>query len=196
MHSTWGTWPVTKQEHPQPFLGASCFTGLKMHHKCIILSVTLLSLISGCIETGKPVSDVNDIRQQMSAIERGRYVTVVMGCNDCHTPDYLVRRANIPEENWLVGSSLGFRSALGTSYPTNLRLLLSSIDEEEWLVIAKQMRRESPMADVMLPETEDRDLRAIYQFIKYLGPKGGPAPTRLPQGVLPSTPYLEVPAPH
>lgn len=167
-----------------------------MYHKPIVLLLVMVALITGCVESGKPISDIENLRQQMSDIERGRYVIVIMGCNDCHTPDYLVRRANIPEEDWLVGSALGFRSPLGTSYPTNLRLLLNSISEEDWLVLAKQMRRESPMADVMLPDTLDQDLRAIYRFTKYLGPKGTLAPTRLPEGVLPSTPYIEVPVPH
>lgn len=167
-----------------------------MCHNRIILLLVLLAVITGCAESGKLTPDIEEIRQQMSDIERGRYVIVIMGCNDCHTPDYLVRRSNIPEEDWLVGSSLGFRSALGTSYPTNLRLLLNNISEEDWLVLAKQMRKESPMADVMLPETLDQDLRAIYRFIKYLGPKGILAPARLSEGVVPSTPYIDVPVPH
>jgi len=40
-------------------------------------------------------------------IEAGRYLTIVAGCNDCHTEGYLQSEGNIPEEDWLAGSSLG-----------------------------------------------------------------------------------------
>ncbi len=97
-----------------------------------------------------------------------------MGCNSCHTPDFMIKRANIPEEDWLVGGTLGFRGPYGTAYPTNLRLLLNNITEDEWLVLAKQMRKDSPMAWIMLSKAVDQDLRAIYAFVKHLGPKGTP----------------------
>ncbi len=167
-----------------------------MSHKFNIIVVGMLVLLFGCTESGQMRPDIETIRQQASDIERGRYVIVMMGCNDCHTPDYLVRRSNIPEEDWLVGSNLGFRDALGTSYPTNLRLLLNDMSEDEWLDLARQMRKNAAMADVLLPEAVDQDLRSIYRFIKYLGPKGVPAPTRLAKGVTPLTPYIEVPIPH
>lgn len=168
-----------------------------MHHKLIVLSVVILIFIIGCAEIDKPLSDSESILQQMTTIERGRYVVAIMGCNDCHTPGYLVRRSNVPEEDWLVGSNLGFRGYFGTTYPTNLRLLFDNMSEGDWLTLAKQMREGLAMADVMLPETADQDLRAIYKFIKYLGPKGTPSPTSLPKGVKPTTQYIEVPVqPH
>jgi hypothetical protein len=71
------------------------------------------------------------------------------------------------------------------------------MSEEDWLILAKKMREGSAMADVMLPETADQDLRAIYRFIKYLGPKGTPSPLSLPEGVKPTTQYIDVPVrPH
>ena len=163
-----------------------------MHIKLLVLLIIMLVLITGCAEPAKPLSDIESVRQQMADIERGRYVIEIMGCNDCHTPDYLTRRSNIPEEDWLVGSTLGFHGYFGTAYPTNLRLLVKNITEEDWLTLAKQMREDSAMADVMLPGTVDQDLRAIYRFIHYLGPKGTPAPTRLPKGVMPTTQYIEI----
>jgi hypothetical protein len=168
-----------------------------MYHKLVTLLVVLLALITGCAEPVKPLSNIESVRQQMSDIERGRYVIGVMGCNNCHTPDYLVRRSKVPEEDWLVGSTLGFRGQFGTAYPTNLRLLLNNMAEDDWLPLAKKMRERAPMADVMLPNAIDQDLRAIYKFIKYLGPKGTPAPNRLPKGVTPTTQYVEITAqPH
>lgn len=167
-----------------------------MRHKRVLFYVLMLTLIGGCADSGRSTSDIESMLQQMSEIERGRYVVVIMGCNDCHTPGYLVKRTNIPEDDWLVGNPLGFLGPRGTHYPTNLRRLLNELPEEDWLVLAKQMRKESPMADVMLPETLEQDLRAIYRFIRYLGPKGEPAPERLPQGIIPTTPYIEIPYSH
>ena len=168
-----------------------------MHHKLIVSLIVMLVLINGCAQPDKPLSDIEGLRQQMTDIERGRYVVEIMGCNDCHTPGYLVKRSNLPAEDWLVGSTLGFRGYFGTAYPTNLRLAFQNMSEEDWLILAKKMREGSAMADVMLPETADQDLRAIYRFIKYLGPKGTPSPTSLPEGVKPTTQYIDVPVrPH
>lgn len=168
-----------------------------MFYKLAALIIAVPTLLSGCAEPVKSFSDIETTRQQMIDIDRGRYVVEVMGCNDCHTPGYLVTRASTPREDWLIGSTLGFSGYFGTVYPTNLRLLVSNISEEDWLDMARKMREGSAMADVMLPETAEQDLRAIYRFIKYLGPKGTPALARLPKGVKPTTQYVEIPArPH
>ena len=167
-----------------------------MPHKLIALLVVMLAILSGCIEPSKTSSVIEAERQESLVVEHGRHVIKTLGCNDCHTQDYMIKRSNIQEEDWFVGSTLGFRGPYGTAYPTNLRLLLNNMTEDEWLVSAKQMRKESPMAWVMLPTTLDQDLRAIYKFVKHLGPKGTPALPRLAAGVLPTTQYVDYPDPH
>ena len=168
-----------------------------MQHKLITLFVVMLAVIAGCVESSsKKLSGIDAQRQESLVIERGRQVVKTMGCNDCHTPDYMIKRSNIPEEDWLVGSTLGFRGPYGTTYPSNLRLLLNNMTEDEWLILAKQMREDSPMAWLMLPQTADQDLRAVYKFVKHLGPRGNPALSRLPAGVLPTTQYIDYPDPH
>jgi hypothetical protein len=167
-----------------------------MHHKLLTLLVVMLAVTVGCVESSKKLSGIEAKRQQSLVVERGRHVIKTMGCNSCHTPDYMIKRSNIPEEDWLVGSTLGFRGTYGTVYPTNLRLLLNNMTEDEWLVLAKQMREDSPMAWIMLPKTVDQDLRAIYKFVKYLGSKGTPALSRLAAGVVPTTQYVDYPDPH
>lgn len=167
-----------------------------MRHKLVALLVVILTAFCGCVESGENVSGIEAKRQQSLEIERGRQVILTLGCNSCHTPDYMVKRSNIPEQDWLVGNTLGFRGPSGTVYPTNLRLLLHGMTENEWLTLAKQMRRDSPMAWIMLSQTPDQDLRAVYKFVRYLGPKGPPAPSRLPAGVTPTTQYVDYPDPH
>jgi len=167
-----------------------------MLHKLITLLVVMLAMLTGCVESSKTLSVFEAQRQQSLVVERGRHLIKTMGCNDCHTQDYMIKRSNIQEEDWLVGSTLGFRGTYGTAYPTNLRLLLNDMTEDEWLVLAKQMRKDSPMALIMLPTAVDQDLRAIYKFVKHLGPKGTPALSRLAAGVLPTTNYVDYPDPH
>ena len=59
-----------------------------------------------------------------ATIERGRYIAQLAGCNDCHTPGYLLNNGDIPESRWLIGDTFGWRGPWGTTYPSNLRLFL------------------------------------------------------------------------
>jgi hypothetical protein len=157
-----------------------------MLYKIIGSCLFLMSVISGC---------ANVKQEQSSDIERGRNIIEKMGCNDCHTPDYDIL-TSVAEEDWLVGGRLGFRSPSGTQYPANLRLLLNSMSEEDWVALARQMRKDSPMESVLLPKASEQDLRSIYRFVQFLGPKGVPAPSPLPAGVIPETRYVDFPYLH
>ena len=42
------------------------------------------------------------------AVQRGRYITKIGGCNDCHTPGFAQSAGKIPESQWLTGDALGF----------------------------------------------------------------------------------------
>ena len=45
----------------------------------------------------------------LNAIDRGKYMLIVGGCNDCHTADFAARSGDVPEREWLKGSGkLGF----------------------------------------------------------------------------------------
>ena len=160
-----------------------------MHTKHIMSLVVLLAVAVGC------ASPTQQNTPDISSIDRGRYLVKSMGCNDCHTLDYQKGKP-VPEEDWLTGGSVGFRDSNGTTYPTNLRLLLNSMSEDDWTVFARKMRQNVPMEYVLLPRASEHDLRAIYQFVKYLGPKGDPAPSRLPAGATPTTEYIEFPYVH
>jgi hypothetical protein len=50
------------------------------------------------------------------------------------------------------------------------------------------MKARPPMPWFTFEAMSDRDLRAIYQFVKTLGPVGEPAPAYLPPGVEPKGP--------
>jgi mono/diheme cytochrome c family protein len=113
------------------------------------------------------------------SIARGRYLSTIAGCHDCHTPGYAQNGGHAPESAWLTGRAAGFEGPWGTSYPANLRLTVQSLTEAQWLVFARAERR-PPMPWFTLREMSDRDLVDIYRFIRALGPAGEPAPTALP----------------
>ena len=69
--------------------------------------------------------------------ERGRYLTMIAGCNDCHTPGYGMSGGKVDEKQWLVGDSLGWRGPWGTTYPANLRLYMEKLSEKVWVEQAK-----------------------------------------------------------
>lgn len=124
-----------------------------------------------------------------ATVERGRYLVQIGGCNDCHTPDYGQLAGQKPVDEWLTGWSVGFRGPWGTSYPSNLRLTVRGMSEEQWLSFARAPRL-PPMPWFSLRDMTDEDLRSIYRFISDLGPKGERAPTAAAPGQPVSTPYF------
>lgn len=159
--------------------------------KLIVALFLAFIITAGCADFGNQSAE-----QDMATIEQGRYLVMIMGCNDCHTSDAIGSRNYGPEEDWLVGGVRGFSGPYGTVYPANLRLLINSISEEEWVKLAQEMRQNSPMAWTKLPSLTSQDLKAIYHFVRYLGPKGEPAPKSLPPGVMPTTDFIPFPLPH
>jgi mono/diheme cytochrome c family protein len=131
------------------------------------------------------------VEPEPSAI-RGKYLVLVGGCNDCHTPGYSVPGARVPESQWLVGVPLGWRGPWGTTYAGNLRLFVNGISEDEWV---KQMHVRAimpPMPWASLQAMTEGDLRSVYRYVKGLGVSGEAMPKYLPPGVEPGTVYLDL----
>jgi mono/diheme cytochrome c family protein len=128
-------------------------------------------------------------------IDRGRYLTKITGCHDCHTPGYAPSGGKVPESQYLTGDALGWRGPWGTTYPTNLRLYMQNFTEEQWVKTAKSLKTRPPMPWFNLHDMTARDLRAMYRYIRHLGPAGKPAPAYVPPDQTPSGPYVQFPAP-
>ena len=122
-------------------------------------------------------------------IEHGRYIVNISGCNDCHTPGYPESGGKTPRSDWLTGNPVGFQGPWGTTYPANLRLLVQSMSEAQWIARARTPMR-PPMPWFSLQAMSDNDLRAIYRFVRHLGPKGEPAPAYAAPGQKVNTPYI------
>jgi mono/diheme cytochrome c family protein len=112
----------------------------------------------------------------------------VGACNDCHTPNYPETAGKVPESQWLAGHSTGFQGPWGTTYPANLRLVVQAMTEEQWVARVRAPMR-PPMPWFNLRDMNDADLRALYRYIRSLGPKGEPAPAYVQPGGTVKTPY-------
>ena len=123
-------------------------------------------------------------------VARGEYLVRIAGCNDCHTPAYGDRGGNVPKEEWLVGSPLGFSGPWGTTYAANLRLKAAEMDEAGWLKYTGELHTRPIMPDFALRAMHEDDRRALYHFIRSLGPGGSKAPDYLPPGTPPPPPYF------
>lgn len=156
----------------------------------------LLAAGVGFLAAGSaPSAGAKDVGAKADALGRGRYLVKIGGCNDCHTTGYAQSGGTVPESQWLLGDALGWRGPWGTTYPINLRLYMQTLSEDEWVARAHAMRARPPMPWFTLQTMTDADLRAIYRFIRHLGPAGREAPAYLPPGTEPQPPFVQFPAP-
>src|SRR5690606_12286430 len=70
-------------------------------------------------------------------IERGRYLVAVGGCNDCHTPGFAPSDGNVPEDQHLLGSDIGYSGPWGVSYAGDLRLSAAAMTADQWRARAR-----------------------------------------------------------
>jgi mono/diheme cytochrome c family protein len=138
-----------------------------------------LALSSAAVAAGKP--------DPLAA--RGKYLVTIGGCNDCHTEGY--ESGKVPVKEWLQGSALGWNGPWGTTYPINLRNYFSKISEADWVATAKKLEARPPMPAINVRQMGERDLKAIYHFIRALGPAGGEAPAYLPPDKTPPLPFVQ-----
>jgi len=124
-----------------------------------------------------------------ASIERGRYLVTIGGCNDCHTAGYAEHAGKLPESEWLTGVAVGFNGPWGTSYPGNLRLVASRLDESQFIARARSQML-PPMPWFNLVAMSDADVQSIYRYIVSLGPTGADVPAYVAPGEAPKTPYI------
>jgi mono/diheme cytochrome c family protein len=135
---------------------------------------------------GSAVSHAGD---RADRVERGKYLVTIGGCNDCHTPGGMEKGPAVPENEWLTGVPVGYQGPWGTTYAANLRLVIGSMSEAQWLRHARQQRL-PPMPWYNLKAMSDDDLKAVYAFVRSLGPVGVAAPAYVAPGGKVTTPYF------
>lgn len=158
----------------------------------------ILAALAGCTASTSSTSESTAHAQPATLpsdaqwLARGEYMVKMGGCNDCHTPGYADAAGNLPTAQWLVGSKLGYHGPWGTTYASNLRLSVAEKDEAGWLAYTAALHARPIMPDFVLRSMQEDDRRAIYRFIRSLGPAGDKAPAYLPPGRTPPAPYFQL----
>ncbi len=143
--------------------------------------------------TGAAVAQQKPAKKVSAEVARGKYLVQIAGCNDCHTPGYAAAGGKVDEKLWLTGDQLGWRGPWGTTYAPNLRLLVRDMTADQFMKLARSRLR-PPMPWFNLRDMSDRDVKAIYAYLKHLGPAGQPAPQYVPPDQTPSGPFVQFPA--
>jgi len=150
-----------------------------------------IAVLGGC-QAAQPEDDTRPHVVGGTDVERGRYLVVIAGCNDCHTNGYLQTDGDVPEEQWLLGSPLGWRGPWGTTYPSNLRLVVQGMTEDQWVEQLHTRTTLPPMPWMNLNQMSEPDARALFRYVASLGPQGEQMPPALPPDIEPTTPYLSL----
>ena len=168
-------------------------------HPTVLPAIAVALLLGGCnanLSAPQAASPQASAKHATSSdadlLARGEYLVRITGCNDCHTAGYTEKAGDLPTSAWLLGSPLGYSGPWGTTYATNLRLRLAEMDEAEWMTWSATLRTRPIMPDFALRAMHDDDRRAIYRFIRSLGPAGSKAPEYLPPGSAPPPPFLQL----
>jgi len=158
-------------------------------------SVAALAL-AGAAATGVTLSTaVLAAGKSDPLVARGKYVVIIGGCNDCHTANYAMTEGKVPEKEWLQGDMLGWKGPWGTTYAVNLRNYMDKLTEAQWLAKAKTLQARPPMPAVNVRQMTTQDLKAVYHYIKSLGPAGNEAPAYVPPDKTPNPPFVTFPSP-
>ena len=131
----------------------------------------------------------------MSMEQAGEYLTIVGSCNDCHTQGWSETKGKVAPADRFAGLDVGFRGEWGTVYGKNLRTITQRQSEDHWVEVLKTADGgdgKPPMPWWNTAQMSERDLRAMYRYIKSLGPNPKGVPRNLRPGVEPTTPYVWV----
>jgi mono/diheme cytochrome c family protein len=158
---------------------------------CLILIATVATAAAAG-DKGRSTGHATPLDKKTE--DRARYVIKIAGCNDCHTSGYAEAAGKVPEKDWLKGDSMGWRGPWGTTYASNLRLYMQNLSEAQWITVSRSVEFRPPMPWFVLREMTEQDLRAIYRFIRHLGPAGEPAPSYVPPGQEPKKPFILFPS--
>ena len=176
---------------------------------CLIGAVALAFAAAALSSTtpvkagAKPAAAKTDAAAKAKQIERGRFLAMVSGCNDCHTPGTMFGAPDFARQ--LSGSDLGWQGPWGTTYARNLTPDLETglgyYKEEEIVKAMKGGTRldGSPMLPPMpwqdFTAYGDEDLHALAAFLLSLPPVSHAVPERVAPGKAPTGSFVTFPAP-
>lgn len=128
--------------------------------------------------------------------QAGAYLLIVGSCHDCHTPNWVESGGKTSKDSLMTGRGLGFKGPWGVDYSKNLRVIADREGEDHWvstLKTADDGDGHLPMPWHNTAKMSDEDLRAMWKYVKSLGPAQG---ERIPRGVKPGKeptgPYIDL----
>ncbi|MBL8582262.1 MAG: hypothetical protein JNL61_08560 [Rhizobiaceae bacterium] len=124
------------------------------------------------------------------SIEAGARIAVMGGCHDCHTSGYAQSGGKIDPANALKGDGVGFQGPWGTTYPSNLRITVTKMDEDAFVSFGHSFQARPPMPWFNVHAFSEAELRSFYRYVKSLGEPGEPAPAYVEPGGKPVTPFI------
>jgi len=163
--------------------------------RSMMMAIAGLAVLAACdrAEVKTPVRGEGPQVVADSAVDAGRYLVRVGGCNDCHTPGYIESGGRTAEAEWLKGGRIGYRGPWGTTYAHNLRLTTANMTEDAWVEMLDSRDALPIMPWPSVNAMHETDKRAIYRYIRSLpGDPGAAAPAALPPGQTPTTPYEDL----
>jgi mono/diheme cytochrome c family protein len=145
----------------------------------LAFAVLALTAMAAATPESKPAAHHSGSGEagKMSAIERGLYLTTIMGCNDCHTPGALFGAPDFDRK--LSGSDLGWRGPWGVTFARNLTpdtTGLAGWSEDDIIKAFRTGVKKSgarilpPMPWQMFAGLTDQDAHAIAAYLKSLPP--------------------------
>lgn len=135
-------------------------------------------------------------------LERGRYLSIIAGCNDCHTPGTFYGRPDFDRK--LSGSEVGWAGPWGVTFPRNLtpdvETGIGAWSEQQIVTAFRTGTRpdgsviQPPMPWPMYAQMSDADAYALAAYLKSIPPVKHRAPARVAPGVAYDGPALRMPA--
>jgi mono/diheme cytochrome c family protein len=134
-------------------------------------------------------------------IERGRYISIIAACNDCHTPGFFYGAPDFERE--LSGSEIGWVGPWGVTFPRNLTPDMETgigrwSEQDIVNAVRTGMRPDGSVIQPPMPwpnyaSMTDEDAFALAAYLKSLKPVNHRPPDRLPSGTAYTGPAFHIP---
>jgi mono/diheme cytochrome c family protein len=129
------------------------------------------------------------------SVASGARVAIIGGCHDCHTVGYGESGGKIDPAAALKGNPVGYGGPWGVNYAKNLRLIASTMSEDDWVKYLQTFTAGPPMPFYNVHALDEAEMRSLYQYIKSLGDVGAALPDDVPPGGKVTTPYVDLGTP-
>ena len=153
----------------------------------VLATLVVMAVTLSCATTTQKAAPT---MTQAQKVERGQYLTTIMGCNDCHTPGTFYGSPDFSRK--LSGSELGWVGPWGTTYARNLtpdsETGIGSWSEDDIVKTIRTGQRADgsevlpPMPWPMYTNLADEDAYSIAAYLKSLPVVSHRVPTKLPPG--------------